>query len=287
MKRGARVGAMVGGVAALALGACSEDPRPADRRPSGELASEGRGAPAPPRYEVVEVTQSGTIRGNVRWRGERPETPRFEVEVHREACGESQPSRALRISERGGVADVVVSLDARRGAALATPTRPPVIDNVASRFEPHVSVVGVGWPLIFRNSDGVLHNVHGYAGDDTVLDLGLPEQGAEEERSLSAPGVVRVVCDAGHGWQEAWIHAFDHPYFGKTDDEGRFQLAAVPPGQYTLRLWHEGWRMGGRRAGRPRYSSPVELSRSVAVSTQQETAVDFELSAQSAEIAGD
>ncbi|MBX3274313.1 MAG: hypothetical protein KF729_28865 [Sandaracinaceae bacterium] len=278
---------MVSGVAALALAACSEDPRPADRRPSGSLTSEGRAAPAPPRYEVVEVTQTGTIRGNVRWRGERPETPRFDVEVHREACGESQPSRALRISERGGVADVVVSLDARRGAALATPARPPVIDNVSCRFEPHVSVVGVGWPLIFRNSDGVLHNVHGYAGDDTVLDMGLPERGAEEERSLSAPGVVRVVCDAGHGWQEAWIHAFDHPYFAKTDDEGRFQLGAVPPGQYTLRLWHEGWRVVGRRAGRPRYSSPVVLSRAVSVSTQQETVVDFELSAQSAEIAGD
>ncbi|MEZ4340164.1 MAG: carboxypeptidase regulatory-like domain-containing protein [Sandaracinaceae bacterium] len=272
-------------VALLTLTACSDDPNPADR-PSTHPTP-----PAPivevPRYQVVEVTETGTIRGNVRWRGEHPETPSIPVESHPEICGATQPSRALRISERGGVADVVVSIDARRGAALEAPESPPVIDNVGCRFEPHVSAVGAGWALIFRNSDELLHNVHGYAGDDTVIDLGLPERGSEAPRALEEPGVFRFVCDAGHGWQQAWIHAFDHPYFAKTDEDGRFLLRAVPPGQYTLRLWHEGWRIVGRRAGRPRWSNPVVLSRAVSVSSQQETVVDFELSEQSGEIAGE
>ncbi len=287
MKRGTRVGAIASMVALLTLAACSEDPHPIDRSSTRGGATDPNARVEAPRYEVVEVTETGTIRGNVRWRGDRPETPSIPVETHREACGESQPSRALRISARGGVADVVVSIDARRGAALAEPAEAPVVDNVGCRFEPHVSVVGAGWPLIFRNSDEVLHNVHGYAGDDTVVDLGLPDRGSEAPRALDAPGVYRFVCDAGHGWQQAWVHAFEHPYFAKTDEDGRFVLSAVPPGQYTLRLWHEGWRIVGRAAGRPRWSSPVVLSRGVSVSSQQETVVDFELSAQSGEIAGD
>lgn len=286
MKRGARVGA-IASVLALVLSACSEDARPSDRAGGGRTPPSTDPVALAPRYEIVAVTETGTIRGNVRWAGERPETPATEVEVHREACGESQPSQALRIGPGGGVADVVVSIDAQRGAALEVPSSPPVIDNVGCRFEPHVSVVGVDWPLIFRNSDEVMHNVHGYAGDDTVIDLGLPARGAEATHALTAAGVHHVVCDAGHGWQLAWVHVFEHPYFAKTDEAGRFHLRAVPPGQYTLRLWHEGWRIVGRRAGRPRWSNPVVLTRSVSVASQQEIVVDFELSAQSAEIAGD
>lgn len=288
MNRGARVGAIASCVAVLTLAACSEDPQPAGRRPTRAHVPEGdTTAELASRYEVVEVTESGTLRGNVRWRGERPEMQDIAVEVHREACGATQPSRALQIGASGGVADVVVSIDARRGAALVVPEAPPVVDTVGCRFEPHVSVVGVGWPLIFRNSDELLHNVHGYAADDTVVDVGLPQHGSEAERAFATSGVFRLVCDAGHGWQQAWVHAFEHPYFAKTTDDGRFHIANVPPGQYTLRVWHEGWRIVGRRSGRPSWSNAVVLSRSISVSSEQETVVDFELSEQSGEIAGD
>jgi hypothetical protein len=30
-----------------------------------------------------------------------------------------------------------------------------------------------------------------------------------------------------------------HPFYALTDAQGRFRLDNVPPGQYTLRLWHE------------------------------------------------
>lgn len=236
---------------------------------------------------MIEVTDTGVIAGNVRWQGDVPQPESFDVEMHRDECGASQPSRALRVSESGGVADVVVSIDARTGAALETPSEPVVIDNEGCRFEPHVSAIGVGWTLLLRNSDSVLHNVHGYAGDDSVIDVGLPERGSTARRQLDAPGAVRLVDDAGHPWQQAWVHVFEHPYYAVSGEDGRFRIEDVPPGQYTLRLWHEGWRVVGTRAGRPRYSSPVVLSRSVAVSTEQETVVDFELSAESAEIAGD
>jgi hypothetical protein len=37
----------------------------------------------------------------------------------------------------------------------------------------------------------------------------------------------------------AYIIVSEHPYATVTDAEGRFLLDQVPPGQYTLRLWHE------------------------------------------------
>jgi hypothetical protein len=34
-----------------------------------------------------------------------------------------------------------------------------------------------------------------------------------------------------------------HPYYAVTDESGRFELTQVPPGQYELVAWHEGWKI--------------------------------------------
>ena len=33
----------------------------------------------------------------------------------------------------------------------------------------------------------------------------------------------------------AYILVFSHPFFAVTDDDGRYAIAGVPPGTYTLR----------------------------------------------------
>jgi hypothetical protein len=52
------------------------------------------------------------------------------------------------------------------------------------------------------------------------------------------PEIVKVSCDA-HPWMTGWIVVTDHPYVAVTDERGAFRLAGVPPGSYTLSLWHE------------------------------------------------
>ena len=31
----------------------------------------------------------------------------------------------------------------------------------------------------------------------------------------------------------------DHPYFSISGEDGSFKLLDIPPGNYTIRLWHE------------------------------------------------
>ena len=38
---------------------------------------------------------------------------------------------------------------------------------------------------------------------------------------------------------KAYVHAFDHPYFQITDEDGRFEFENLPPGNYTITAWHE------------------------------------------------
>lgn len=286
MKRGARIGIVALQVATICLVAGCDDDDDERASPSGATVRET--APAPEGYEPMTLEDAGSVAGIVRWVGPRPSLEPLPVRSHAEACGPTQPSVALTVSERGAVANAVISLvDIHRGRALEPPDAPVTIAREGCRFVPHVAAVGVGWPIRFENRDEVLHNLHGLRDGRTVVDRGLPERGSAWRWRPEEAGVIRLVCDAGHGWEQGWLHVFEHPYFDVSDEDGRFRLPEMPPGRYVIRVWHEGWRVVGTRAGRPRYSNPVILTRTLSVSAGQETTVDFELSPQAAEIAGE
>lgn len=280
MNWGLEIGIVTAAIA-LAMGACSrEEHPPVERSRPFEPTLEER-----PGYRVIDVEAPGSLSGVVRWEGPRPELAPLPVRVHEEVCGASQPDLALRVSRRGGVADAVVSLvDVQAGVPLEP--REATVLTQDCRYVPRVSAVGTGGTIVFRNTDGLMHNVHAYREGRTLFDVALPELGSEERRVVEEAGLVRIVCDV-HAWMEAWVHVVPHPYYAVTDADGRFRIADVPPGQYVVRVWHESWRVLGTRSGRPERPSAVVLSRTVSISGRQETTVDFELSEQAAQLAGE
>jgi hypothetical protein len=267
---------------------CEEPSRPRRHRANTAVAPAAQVEPSG--YRIVEVEEPGALVGVVRWFGELPALDPIPVRVHSELCGTEQPSQALRVSSRqGGVADTVVWLDGvREGLAATPPAQGPSLTVRSCQFGPRVQALGVGWTLRIENDDPVLQNVHASTGDSAAAlwDIGLPERGSRAERRLETEGVVHVVSDV-HAWMEAWIHVFPHPYFAVTDERGRFRIQGIPPGQYVLRVWHQGWRVVGTRSGRPSYSHPIVLARTVSVSPQQDTMVDFELSEELGDLAGE
>ncbi|WP_053237638.1 carboxypeptidase regulatory-like domain-containing protein [Sandaracinus amylolyticus] len=279
--------------AVIATG-CSDEER--EEAGEGTRATDGRRAttPSPPSYEPIEVVNGGTITGSVQWAGERPAPIEIAVPMHAARCGESQRSPAIEISRRGGVSGTVVWLEGiRRGRALQVPAEPVVVSIADCGFRPHVVAVPVGARVAWRNDEPILHNVHASFFERarpprSWFSEGLPEQGASHEVTIERAGAVRVVDDAGHPWMLGWVHAFEHPYFAVSDAEGRFQLTGIPPGQYVVRVWHEGFlTSGATESGRPVYSAPIVMSRPVTVSTGHDTPVDFEVGVAAALAAGE
>lgn len=129
---------------------------------------------------------------------------------------------------------------------FAVPAEPVVIDQKACLYVPHVAGAQVGQAIEFRNSDAMLHNVHGTPKDSSGWNVALPRQGAERTITVDHPEVmISVRCDL-HPWMQGWLGVLDHPYFGVSGPDGRVTLRNVPAGDYVVGVWHE--RFGTREA---------------------------------------
>ena len=47
-------------------------------------------------------------------------------------------------------------------------------------------------------------------------------------------GVARLVCDSGHTWMVAYVHAFNHPYHTVTDANGAYSIPGVTWGSLSV-----------------------------------------------------
>ena len=221
-------------------------------------------APSVHAYRGITVEDGGSISGQVVFDGQTPPPVALPVHKNRAVCGESVPDESLLIDAHGGLKNVVVILDGIH-TGKSHPALPALLDNKNCAFVPRVQTIAVGQPLALRNSDFILHNVHARRnGYTTIFNLGLPYW-SEKTYRFTQPGHVLVDCDVLHTWMRAHIIVTDHPYSAVTDATGRFDISDIPPGEYSLRLWHE--RLG-------------EQTQPVSVRTAQETRVRIPYTAQ-------
>src|SRR5262249_6294541 len=103
---------------------------------------------------------------------------------------------------------------------------------------PHVAAASVGQVLEMHNEDPFLHDAHALLGPDTLFNLAILK-GRTVRRVLDRPGIVLVNCNMRHTWMHGYLFVTDDPYRAVTDDGGRFVLDDVPPGTYTIAVWHE------------------------------------------------
>jgi len=242
-------------------------------------------------YRVVNVSGGGRISGIVKWSGPVPPAATLPISKDPEVCDPQSRKRApldrLIVNAQGGVQNTVVFLkNISAGKAFPSSAYETMLDQKQCRYEPHVLLVPVNSELGIKSSDATLHTVHMDGAATYNLPFPFPNQ--VSKRPMSSPGLVNLKCNGGHVWMNAEIWVIPHPYFAVTDQNGRFELTDVPPGDYELVAWHEGWdmlRMEGtidvltqRRIQRPVFSDPETWEKKVAVSPDGETAVEFTIS---------
>ncbi len=124
------------------------------------------------------------------------------------------------------------------------PAEPPIVDQWNVEFIPHILPVLKGSTIDFPNTDSVRHNVYSTVpipGTHRMLSLGTYDPEVIKTVHLDKPGEIALRCNV-HKEMSAFIIVLDNPYFTLTDKTGRFKLDNVPPGDYTLKTWHEKYK---------------------------------------------
>lgn len=188
-------------------------------------------------YRESGVTDGGSVSGRIYFEGETPPAETVRPDRDADACGIRIPTEEFVVGDSKGLANVVVQIE---GISTGKPfdAVEAEIQQLECRYQPRVAVIRPGQSLGIVNQDPILHNVHAYSGDSTLFNLAQPFQGQVTTQTVTEEGIVRVKCDV-HGWMEAWVVVLDNPYFAISNQAGNFTIDDVPPGQYSITMWHE------------------------------------------------
>jgi plastocyanin len=134
--------------------------------------------------------------------------------------------------------DAVVYIQQMPGSFPA-PAKPADIDQRSMRFTPHVLPIVVGTTVRFLNSDPTPHNV--FSPDREKYNLGTWPQGQTKDHAYAqctkAPCVYVQLCRV-HPEMEGYVVVLQNPFFAVSGKDGRYKIDNVPPGNYTLGVWH-------------------------------------------------
>jgi hypothetical protein len=190
-------------------------------------------------YEAVAVNNGGTIEGVITLSGSHAGAT-ITTTKNQDYCGATIPDPTYTIDSAGGLANVIVYLkDITKGKP--GPTEPLKLVNEHCMFSPRVQGAMVGEQITISSDDPILHNTHPQNAETnaTIYNIALPFKGFSVTKPLPAnPELIKIKCDA-HEWMHAWIMELDHPYYTTTGSDGHFTIKDVPPGSYTLAVWHE------------------------------------------------
>jgi hypothetical protein len=240
-------------------------------------------------YQVISVAGGGTIRGTVKWQGALPHLITSEINKDTQICDPQDQKRRdlerLLVGPNNGVANAVVFLkNITRGKAMDLPVSRRFLNQRNCRYEPHILLVPVQASLTVKSSDPLLHTVQMSGSSD--YNLPFTTAGQEIARPMTREGTASLRCNV-HVWMNGEMVVARHPYYAVTDPGGNFELTQVPPGDYEIVAWHEGWKVVGEsplydivtqvRVKRPVFSDPIIWSKPVTVLPHQATEIDFTL----------
>jgi plastocyanin len=154
-------------------------------------------------------------------------------------CGVVHAARVdVQVQDAAGkpLPGAVAMLDSPAARAAVRPRAGLEVEQADKKFTQRVSIVPVGSEVQFPNRDKVRHHVFSFSKPKTFeikLYIGTPANPVLFDK----PGIVVLGCNI-HDTMLAWVVVAETPYTGQTDALGQLRLADVPPGAYTLRVWH-------------------------------------------------
>ncbi len=184
-----------------------------------------------------------SLAGGVQFAGEAPAAEPIDMAADEYCVSAHQGAQVLdppiNTDADGALRDVVVFVQTGlTRAEYPVPEAPTILDQQGCLYAPKAIALQAGQTLVIRNSDETLHNVNVNPRVNRGFNVGQPIKGIETKRSFTEAEVgIEVGCDI-HGWMDATISVFDHPYFDVSATDGGFAIEGLDPGEYVVAAWH-------------------------------------------------
>jgi hypothetical protein len=219
-------------------------------------ATEPEEPPAPVEAlgQALVAENTGTIQGQVSWRGDLPIVPPFQVHAFHDYSNtqrlrgvHSNPHAPHIDPETRGVGEVVLLLRQVK-PELSKPWRhPPVqvqiepdgLGIVQGETRRAIGLVRRGADITCVSRDAQYHTLR--ARGAAFFTLPFVDADRPSRRRLDQTGVVELVDGPGFYWRRAYLFVLEHPHAVISDRTGRFVLDHVPAGTYQLVAWLPNW----------------------------------------------
>ena len=218
-------------------------------------------APQPPQKKVetpkavevfhVDPATAAAVKGKIVFRGAKPAKTVIHMDTEagcaKMHAGQPVYDESLFIGKDGALANAFVYIQTGlEGKVFETPAEKVTLDQKGCGYSPHVFGIRAGQTLAVKNSDPVSHNIHPLPKENREWSQQQGPETPDLERKFARPEVmIPIKCDV-HKWMRAYAGVVTHPYFAVTGADGAFELHNVPPGDYTIAVWHE--KLGERTA---------------------------------------
>ena len=228
----------LGAASALFLAACggSKD-QSESTKPKDEATKSAAGAPA------VDEANAGTITGKVAFAGDKPTLRAIDMSAN-PACARmhttGQKSEEAIVNDNGTLRNVFVYIKSGLpDRQWDPPTGNVKLDQEGCMYKPHVLGVMANQGIEIVNSDSTNHNIHPLPKINQEWNESQPPKGENKIKKFAREEImIPVKCNV-HPWMRSYIGVMNHPFYAVSGEDGSFTIKGVPPGTYTLGVWHE------------------------------------------------
>jgi plastocyanin len=188
------------------------------------------------------ISSASSVAGQVRFEGQSPALARINMATD-PSCAKRHSGAVVNedfvIGKNGALANVVVFVsDGLGGRSFDIPAEAAVVQQEGCVYKPHVLALRASQKIKIVNSDNTLHNIHPVPANNREWNKAEPPGTALEETFAREEIAIPVKCNV-HPWMLSYIAVFKHPFFAVTGADGSFDLHNLPPGEYTVKAWHE------------------------------------------------
>src|SRR5580698_6263749 len=201
-------------------------------------ATEEKAAPPAPAATPIDPNTVATVTGQVKMDGMAPKPAK--IDMSQDAACKGPNNAETIVADNGNLANVFVYVkDGLGDRTFAVPKDAVTIDQQGCKYHPHVLGVMTGQNIEIKNDDPTTHNIHPTPADNREWNESQPPQAAPITKSFAREEIMLPVKCNQHPWMRMYINVVKSPFYAVTGPDGKYTIAGLPPGTYTIAFVQE------------------------------------------------